>query len=307
MGYLERHAAQKYRPENLLPGCRSILFAALNYYQRPAEMSPEPPSGRIARYAWGRDYHRIFGKRLRRIVRELRSTFPDEDFRHGSDATPLAERSYAEEAGVGYVGRNTLLISGQYGSWFLLGEILSTRYFPQTGPPEGKHGACPRGCNRCIDVCPTKALEAPYRINASRCISYLTIELKGSIPEELRPLMGDWLFGCDLCQEVCPLNVRSQVTRDPDFTSRRAGSSADLASILDIADEDEFRKRFAGTPLMRAKREGLLRNACVVAGNTRAESLLPRLRRLRKESSAILREHAEWAIQTIVAGQSRRE
>jgi epoxyqueuosine reductase len=300
MAWLGRHAELKFHPERLLPGCRSVLVAGLNYYQRPAR-PPAPLEARVARYAWGRDYHRLLGKRLRKILRALRERFPADRFRAFTDATPLAERHYAERAGVGFAGRNALLISAQYGSWFLLGEILCTREFPASGPAGAAHGACPRSCRRCIEVCPTGALLGPHRIDASRCISYLTIEHKGSIPEELRPRIGNWLFGCDLCQEVCPLNVRAQVTRETDFLRLKAGDLVTLRSILELQDEQQARARFAGSPLLRAGRSGLVRNACVVAANNGARELLPLLRRLARDADPVVAEHALWAVRRLEA------
>lgn len=298
MGYLESHAEMKYRPDALLPGAQSIIFVGINYYQPTS--GPAPASeGRIARYAWGRDYHRVLGKRLRRVARKLGERYPEDKFQHGTDSTPLAERFYAERAGIGFTGRHTLLISGQYGSWFLIGEILSTRHFPASEPPDGRHGGCPTGCRKCIDVCPTGALLGPHKIDGSRCISYLTIEYKGSIPEELRPKMGNWLFGCDRCQEVCPLNVRAQVTDVQDFRQVRAGETEKLEEILRIETEEEFRRKYAGSPLMRAKRTGLLRNACIVAANNGATELLPLLRTRSNDQDAIIREHAAWAVQQL--------
>lgn len=322
MDYLTRHTELKYHPHRILPGCRCILVAGLNYYRRSslqdgartAEQSvararmnaavqpvssatPHPGTEpRVARYAWGRDYHLVLGKRLRRVARRLAATHAGAEFRPFTDATPLAERYYAERAGIGFTGRNTLLISGQYGSWFVLGEILSTQYFEATSAPAGSHGACPRSCRACIDVCPTGALLGPHQIDASRCISYLTIEHRGPIPVRLRRRLGPWLFGCDLCQEVCPLNVRSKVTAEEDFLHDRAGESPELASIMQISNEEQFRARFAGSPLKRSGRQGLLRNACIVAANRERDDLLPLLTRLAHDSDTVVAEHARWAI-----------
>jgi epoxyqueuosine reductase len=301
MEYLENHAPLKYHPSRILPGCASIIFAGVNYYQ-PRSHDPHTGEGRIARYAWGRDYHRLLGKRLKRVAGALQERYPEEQFKPGTDSTPLAERFYAERAGIGFTGRNTLLISGQYGSWFVIGEILSTLHFTPSEPAEGRHGACPSSCRKCIDVCPTGALMGPHRIDASRCISYLTIEHKGSIPVELRRKMGNWLFGCDLCQEVCPLNVRAEVTSEEDFRHIRAGETRELAEILDIEDEEQFKEKFAGSPLMRAKRRGLVRNACIVAANNGASDLLPRLRELSRDTDEIIAEHAAWAVAELTDG-----
>jgi epoxyqueuosine reductase len=299
MEWLARHAPLKYDPQRLLPGCRSIIFAGLNYFQekgRPPGPASAGPRGRIARYAWGRDYHKSLGERLERVAAALQQRWPAERFAAAADATPLGERAYAERAGLGFTGRNTLLISSAYGSWFVLGEILCTRAFEPSGRADGRHGGCPRTCRRCLDVCPTAALTAPAEIDASRCISYLTIEHKGSIPAELRPLIGDWLFGCDLCQEVCPLNVRAQVTDVQDFMRLRAGEAQSLRRLLALEDNDEVREAFAGSPLVRAGRRGLVRNACVVAANTGARELIPEIERLCADGDEIVAEHARWAV-----------
>ncbi len=295
MAYLERHADLAYRPDEVQPGCRTVLVVGCNYYQTP-QQNEAAATGRVARYAWGRDYHNALGKRLRRVVRRLRETHPGERFRSFVDASPLSERFFAEHAGIGYTGRHTLTISSAYGSWFFLGEILTTVALPSTAVGEPVHGGCPANCFRCGEVCPTGALTGHHRIDARRCISYLTIEHRGSISEELRPLMGDWIFGCDLCQEVCPLNVRSRETDLEDFRVHRAGERIPLAQLLDIADEQAYRRRFSGTPLLRPGRDAMVRNACIAAGNTGAVELAPRLRRLADDPNPLVREHASWAL-----------
>ncbi|MFA7567060.1 MAG: tRNA epoxyqueuosine(34) reductase QueG [Alkalispirochaeta sp.] len=306
MDFMVRHAHAKFRPDRILPGVKAIIFAGLNYYQRrPGRPGGElasggDSSGLIARYAWGRDYHKEFGKRLKRIARRLAERYPDEQFRAFTDATPLSERHFGERAGIGFTGRHTLLINGAYGSWFFLGEILSTKTF-ETGEPAGiHHGACPRTCRRCIDVCPTGALKGPHRIDASRCISYLTIEHDGPIPVELRSAMGTWIFGCDLCQEVCPLNVRAQVTDVAGFTKPIAGRSVLLRDILSMKTDEEFLKRFAGSPLMRAGRKKMIRNALIAAGNSETNSfdnrLIPLIREIGRSDDPVLQEHARWAL-----------
>ncbi len=294
MKYLTRHEKAKWQPGLLLPGTRSIIFVALNYYQRTT--APGSGRGRIARYAIGRDYHKELGRRLRRIARRLAERFPDDRFRSFTDATPLAERWFAERAGVGFIGRNTLLINGALGSWCVIGEILSTRHWQPSEQARGRHGACPGPCRRCIDVCPTGALYDAFRIDASRCISYLTIEHDGIIPEELWAPIGSWIFGCDLCQEVCPLNLRSQETTVERFVRPIAGDSVLLADILAIEDDAEFTEKFAGSPVMRAKRRRLVRNAIVVSTNLRLHNLRPRIEVLQSDADDVIAYHAQRAI-----------
>ena len=305
MEYLSRHADMKYRPERVLAGCRSVIVVGMNYFQPAGSTGGVPlsargePVGRVARYAWGRDYHNALGKRLKRVVRKLRADNPGEEFRSFVDSSPLSGRFFASRAGIGFTAKNTLTISSAYGSWFFLGEILSTVEYPRTPSPEGVHGGCPRGCFRCGKVCPTGALHTANRIDASRCISYLTIEHRGSIPVELRPLMGDWIFGCDLCQEVCPLNVRATLTEVDDFRAHRAGEKIRLSEILAIENHGAYRARFSGTPLLRPGRAAMIRNAAIAAANTKAIDLLPRIRELADDENTVVREHARWAAELL--------
>ena len=332
MAYLERHAPLKADPEALLPGCRTVLVVALGYYQTPGRRwtgreeeaaaangaaqpdeaaanglaagagdaaQPEAQAGRIAQYAWGRDYHKLLGARLRALARGLAERFPEHRFRAGVDATPLLETHYAVAAGVGFRGKHTLAINAAHGSWFFIGELLTTLAIEE--PPKPAPKRCGSGCTYCIDVCPTRAIVAPYQLDARRCISYLTIEHRGPVPEELRPAIGDWLFGCDLCQEVCPWTVRAQATPEPDLLTWRAGNSQALAPLLALRSHADLTARFAGSPLMRAGRDRLVRNACTVAGNRRARELLPQLRCLTQDPDRGVAEHARWAVARITA------
>ncbi len=327
MAYLERHAPFKADPQALLPGCRTVLVVTLGYYQTPGRRwtgrdqgtqavhdgrpaatvgtwvrsNDADATGRIAQYAWGRDYHKLLRARLRALARELGKQYPEHRFRAGADATPLLETHYAVAAGVGFRGKHTLAINAAHGSWFFIGELLTTLAIEE--PPKPAPKRCGSGCTYCIDVCPTRAIVAPYQLDARRCISYLTIEHRGPVPEELRPAIGDWLFGCDLCQEVCPWTVRAQATAEPDLLIWRAGSSQALAPLLALRTHGDLTARFAGSPLMRAGRDRLVRNACTVAGNRRARELLPQLRRLTQDPDRGVAEHARWAVARITAAE----
>lgn len=297
MGYLETHAGAKYRPRNVLPDCRSLIFTGLSYHQNRGEIPPD--HGLVAEYAWGRDYHKVLGKRLRRVAALLRELYPTERFLAFSDSTPLAERSFAARAGVGFIGRNTLLIRRGMGSLFVLGGIATTLGIEAGTSECEKLKGCPSGCTRCIDACPTGALTGPYRIDACRCISYLTIEHKGNIAKELRNLMGAWIFGCDECQSACPFNARVEETFVADFLSPNAGQTLPIEEVLAIESDGEFIRRFAGSPLMRLKRKGLVRNACVAAANLGLQKLSLRLKDLTADDEDIVRRHAAWALDNL--------
>lgn len=306
MSYLERHMPLKYDPPTLVPWVKSLIFFALEYYQDLPEAPEGEISGRVARYAWGRDYHKTLGNRLRTLCKALEKDHPGEVFRSFTDAGPLAERFYAQKSGLGFLGKHTLLIHPQRGSWFLLGEILSSlppEHWSEEETPSkaSSRGGCPSGCFRCGRVCPTGALLAPGLMDARRCISYLTIEHKGSLPRELRPLMGTWVFGCDLCQEVCPFNLKSEKTEEQDFLSWRLGPYLSLRELLSM-DETAFEKKFAGTPAWRTGRRSLIRNACVAAGNSGDQSLVPLLEHLSSGDDELLAEHAAWALQRLQEG-----
>ncbi|MFP4484224.1 MAG: tRNA epoxyqueuosine(34) reductase QueG [Spirochaetaceae bacterium] len=299
MSYLHHQFPKRYRPGSLVEGSRSIVFVAMSYYRATPERPTDRSYGRVARYARGRDYHKVIGNRLRRVVKQLRQDYPGESFRSFTDATPLSERVYASRGGVGFHGRNTLLINPSMGSWFLLGEILTSMQLPPTTFPATSRSHCPPGCRRCLHACPTNAIYAPHRFDARRCISYLTIEHKGSIDPDLREQMQDWLFGCDRCQEVCPLNRGVTETQEEDFLTDNAGAFLPLGDVLALESDDAVRTRLAGSALLRAKRRGLVRNACIVAANTGALETLPQLRRLTADADHVVREHAAWAVQRL--------
>ena len=283
--WMASHTASKYRPDRVLEGCRAVLVTSLGYFREDAidgsgadpregggPDGPRLPEGRIARYARGRDYHKELGGRLRRVARRLGELSPGDAFRSFVDIGPLDETWLAEASGVGFRGRHGLIIIPEAGSWVFLGHIVTTHDFasePEADSPSRRSAplACPDGCRRCIEACPTDALAMPGVIDASRCVSNLTIERKGVIPEELREGVGDRVFGCDACQEVCLFNARSVPADTAAFAKDIAGPSASLAELLAIRNHGEMTDRFAGSSLMRAGRNGLVRNACTAAGN----------------------------------------
>ena len=307
MAYMTREPVKRLRPSATFPEATSVLTLGVSYYQGPFPEKPGPAYGRVARYAWGLDSHTVIMERLEKLLTQVREILGDAGAAFlAVDTKPLLERSLAEQAGLGIVGKNTLLIiprSGtarfHVGSWVFLAEILLS--VGTEAPLKKQTNACGT-CTKCLTSCPTNAFEGPYRLRADKCISYLTIENKGAIPLDMRPQMGDWLFGCDVCQEVCPFNARSFETRWPELKSDRGtGAWVSLKEILETTDAAAFKNRFAGTPLSRPKRRGLVRNACVAAGNSGDASLLTPLRALADDPEPLVREHAAWAVARLEA------
>jgi epoxyqueuosine reductase len=287
----KKHRERRAEPERLVRGLRSVLCVALCH--PPArEPALEVRVGRIARYAAGEDYHRVMKDRLLSLERWIRTElFPGSGSLWYSDTGAILERGWAERAGLGWVGKHGGVLSEALGSWFLLGEVLMDRELvPDAAVPE-RCGTC----TRCLDGCPTRAIVAPYQVDARRCISYLTIELEGPIPRELRPLVGDWIFGCDICQEVCPWNRFAPPAREARLHARAlAGWSLERFLAL---DEREFLELFATSPIRRAGRAGFLRNVCVAMGNrARADYAPPLARALAGDRDALVRGHAAWAL-----------
>ena len=262
MHYLEDFK-KRVDPNVLLPGAKSVIVIAINYFR---ETPPAPKGhGKVARYANGRDYHKVLKKLLKQLAAYINKQDPSAQTKLCVDSAPLLEKAYAVRAGLGFIGKNTTLITPQYGSYVLLGEILTNLELEYDQPADGTCGTC----TRCIDACPTKAFAGPRELDAKRCISYLTIEHKGPIPQEFHKPMGNWIFGCDICQEVCPYNKQfAKPLQLEEFKKVTiAGSSIALDEILAIKDDEEYVARFAGSPLMRAKRAGLQRNARIVKKN----------------------------------------
>jgi epoxyqueuosine reductase len=280
-------------PRNLLPDVRSIVAVALSYRtEEPPEEDARGPRGRVARYAWARDYHDVLKQRMATVVTAMQQRFGSGECRTLVDTARIVDRAVAQRAGTGWYGKNTNIINPIYGSWVVLGEILTSLDLAPD-PPLRKHcGAC----SLCIQACPTGAITAPYELDNSRCISYLTIEQRGPIPRELRPLMGDWIFGCDICQEVCPPARKGQVANHPPFQA--VGSDVARPALIPLLalSEEEFRARFAGSPIKRAKREGLQRNVAVALGNSGDARAVPALIAALETASPLVRAHCAWAL-----------
>lgn len=296
MGWItEERVRRSCRPEELLPGARSLIAVGA-VYARGAEGPPPPLHGRVARYARGRDYHDVIKRRLWELVGFLRTRAgPTVGARVFVDTGPLVDREAALRAGLGFLGKNTCLLTPA-GSYVLLGVILTDLALEPDRPVVKDCGSC----RRCLDACPTGALTEPYRLDARRCIAYLTIELRGPIPPALRGGLGDRVFGCDICQEVCPYNHGRKPLPWPELApSPSVGADLNLLELLTLDDEG-FRRRFSGSPLKRAKRRGLLRNAAVVLGNRGDRAAVPALARaLEDDPDPLVRAHAAWALRRL--------
>lgn len=295
MAWMARAPERRSDPREVLPGCRSVVCLALNYY-------PGRSAGRgyrVARYAWNDDYHDIVLPMLKRMDDGMAALGGTQ--RYYVDTGPVLERDFATDAGLGWNGKSTVQIHRGLGTWFFLAELLTTLDLaPDT--PFGNH--CGK-CSRCIDACPTGAITAPHRVDARRCVSYLTIEHKGPIPEEFREAIGDRLYGCDSCLEVCPWNRFARISRETRFHAREAVFAKEARDFLDL-DDEAFRSLFSRSPIKRIKRPRFLRNVCVVLGNTGTAKDLPALRRAAADPDPLIAEHAAWAIAKIVTrnGQS---
>lgn len=313
MHYLARsdRVERRANPTDILPGARAIICVGLNYY--PGLPAPhivnDPSRGLISNYAWGQDYHDLIADRLERLAAIVQAeTGVEINHRLYVDTGPVLERAFAARAGLGFIGKNTCLIQPKMGSWLFLGEILVDVELVAT-PQEPQLGC--GTCRRCLDACPTGALVAPYILDARRCISYLTIELKGAVPRELRPLIGNHIFGCDVCQAVCPWQRFAALTREPSFRTPTAGQKAprllDLIDDLMAMDEASFRRRYRGSPILRARRAGLLRNVIVALGNWGDERAVPALARALTDAEPLVRGHAAWALGCIGGGAAREQ
>jgi len=303
MHYLEKNAEKRRDPGSLLSGARSILCVAVNYFTdiplRAALL--EKGQGWISRYAWGEDYHDLMKERLLALLDFIKSEAGKPvSGKVYVDTGPVLEREVGSRAGIGWQGKNTNLISRKIGSWFFLGEILMDMELEYDGPISDFCGTC----NRCLEACPTGALIEPYVLDPRRCISYLTIELKGKIPLDARPLLGNHVFGCDICQDVCPWNRKAPATAESSFLPREGLVAPPLASLL-RQGEEEFRTLFKGSPIKRVKRRGFLRNVVVAMGNSQDRDLVEPLETALKDPEPLIRSHAAWALGQLGGSRAR--
>lgn len=304
LDYMARpdRVARRRDLNHILPGAQSMILVALDYRQAalPAELLRDPARGRIAQYAWGGDYHDVMLPRLEALAAWLTADHGALRWRAYVDTGAVLERDHAHQAGLGFIGKNTLLIHPQRGSCFFLGEIVLDATFDRYDQP-GPATRC-GSCTRCLNACPTDAFVEPYVLDARRCISALTIEQKGSIDRELRPLLGNWVFGCDDCQTACPWNRFAVETLEPALKLVDLERAAPRLSGLLALDAAAFARRFADTPLARVGRDRLVRNACVATGNSGLPDLAPILTGLLSDSSPLVRSHAAWALTRLTHG-----
>jgi epoxyqueuosine reductase len=307
MGYMARPDRQARRRDLnvILPGAQSLILVGLDYRQLdvPETALSDPARGRIASYAWGLDYHDLMTPRLEALADRLASAV-GEAIGHKVyvDTGAILERSHAHEAGMGFTGKNTMLIHPRRGSYFFLGEIITDLRFDRYDTP-GHDSMC-GSCTRCLVACPTDAFPRPFVLDARRCISYLTIEHKGAIDPALRPLMGNWVFGCDVCQDVCPWQRFTEPTGEAAFVAGDLDRAAPPLLDLLTLDAAGFRAQFGGSPVERIKRGRLVRNACVAAGNWGDRRAVEPLRALLDDAEPVVRSHAGWALRRILGGDA---
>ena len=296
MDYMARHGARRARPAELVPGTMTVITARLNYLPPAARASDvvlaDPTKAFVARYALGRDYHKVLRAKLERLAGKIRDDTGAFGYRVFTDSAPVLEVALAAKSGLGWRGKHTLLLTRDAGSWFFLGEIYTSLPLPET-PPQTAHCG---SCTACIDICPTHAIVGPYELDARRCISYLTIEHVGSIPEELRPLMGNRIYGCDDCQLVCPWNRYARISSEADFAVRNGLDDADLVTLF-AWSENDFLERTAGSAIRRIGFDRWSRNIAVALGNAPHEpAIVAALTARADDPSPLVREHVAWAL-----------
>lgn len=296
MEYMQRHGNKRSRPDELQPGTLRVISVRMDYDPPTArdawEVLQDTHLAYVSRYALGRDYHKVLRHRLQQLANRIAASIGPFGYRAFVDSAPVMEKALARNAGLGWIGKHSNLLNRHAGSWFFLGELYTDLPLPPDQPTSSHCGTC----TRCIDICPTQAIIGPYRIDARRCISYLTIELRGMIPEELRPLMGNRIYGCDDCQLVCPWNKYARKSTLPDFAPRNGLDSAELIALF-MWSESEFLKRTEGSPIRRIGYECWLRNIAVALGNAPASEQTMQVLQLRAEhASELVREHVRWAL-----------
>lgn len=293
MSWIEKNADKRTDPQKVLQQARSAICVAASYHQETGE--PRAMAGTVARYARYDDYHNVLGERLKLLTQFVgEAGGPETRSLWYVDTGPVLERDFAQRAGIGFIGKHTNLISRKFGNWIFLAEILTTLDLEPDAPEINHCGKC----SRCIAACPTTAITAPFRLDARRCISYLTIELKGPIPEEFRHAIGNRIYGCDDCLAACPWNKFAREGHLMKSHERADLAQPDLIELLSL-DVQGFKMRFAGSPILRTKRRGLLRNVCVALGNVGDASALPALERASRDAEPLIAEHARWAIEQI--------
>ncbi len=303
MDYMQRHGAKRSRPQQLVPGTTRIISVRMDYWPAQAEAAEQllddPLRAYLSRYALGRDYHKVLRRRLQKLATRIQQRIGPFGYRAFTDSAPVLEKAIARNAGLGWIGKHTNLIDDKGGSWFFLGELFTDLPLPIDAPASAHCG----NCQACIDICPTQAIVAPYRLDARRCISYLTIELHGSIPEELRPLLGNRIYGCDDCQLVCPWNRFARPGVENDFTPRQGLDSATLVKLF-AWDESAFLANTEGTAIRRIGYQRWLRNIAVALGNApHHDSVRAALEARCDDPSALVREHVTWGLRE----QARRK
>ncbi|TAK75734.1 MAG: tRNA epoxyqueuosine(34) reductase QueG [Gammaproteobacteria bacterium] len=296
MDYMQRHGTKRSRPAELIPGTIRIISARLDYLPPDTlamKVLNDPKQGYISRYALGRDYHKLMRKRLTALAEKIQTVVQPFGYRAFCDSAPVLEKSIAEKAGLGFIGKHTNVINTKAGSWFFLGEIYTDLPLPIDAPQEKSHCG---SCHACMDICPTQAIIGPYQLDARRCISYLTIELRGAIPVELRPLIGNRIYGCDDCQLVCPWNKFAKPTQEKEFHPRHHLHTPQLLDLF-AWTEEEFLRKTEGSAIRRIGYDCWLRNIAVALGNAPYDAaIVHALQKRLQHPSVMVREHVEWAL-----------
>lgn len=297
LDYMSSHGSKRWTPEELIPGTLRVISVRMDYFNNDLDSDTILASDQkayISRYSLGRDYHKLIRSRLSKLINFIKETAQEHHFRAFVDSAPVLERAFAQKSGLGWFGKNTMLINRKAGSWFFLGEIYTDLPLPLDQPYQKAH--CGK-CTACLDICPTNAFVGPYVLDGRRCISYLTIELKGSIPEDLRPQMGNRIFGCDDCQLICPWNRFSQNTEEQDFTPRHKLNNADLIELFNW-DEETFLTKTEGMAIRRTGYINWLRNIAIALGNADTHpDIISALQSRLSFDSDIVKEHVNWALQ----------